>query len=62
MTERKTSEAQLKANKAYYENNKEHASYLKKRSSARSFVRHNATKEDIEELIEIFNNENPNAK
>ena len=33
-----------------------------RRTAARTFVRHYATKEDMENLIEIFNNENPNAK
>lgn len=62
MTETKTSEAQKKASKAYYEKNKERALMNNRRTAARTFVRHYATKEDMENLIEIFNNENPNAK
>ena len=62
MTESKTSEAQKKASKAYYEKNKERALMNNRRTAARIFVRRYATKEDMENLIEIFNNENPNAK
>lgn len=62
MTESKTSEAQKKASRAYYEKNKERALMNNRRTAARTFVRHYATKEDMENLIEIFNNENPNAK
>lgn len=62
MAEKKTSEAQLRANKAYYERNKDRARYVKARTSARSFVRLYATKEDMDELLEIFKNENPNSK
>ena len=62
MTESKTSEAQKKASKAYYEKNKERALMNNRRTAARTFVRRYATKEDMENLIEIFNNENPNAK
>lgn len=62
MTESKTSEAQKKAIKAYYEKNKERALMNNRRTAARTFVRRYATKEDMENLIEIFNNENPNAK
>ena len=62
MTKSKTSEAQKKASKAYYEKNKERALMNNRRTAARTFVRRYATKEDMENLIEIFNNENPNAK
>lgn len=62
MAESKTSEAQKKASKAYYEKNKERALMNNRRTAARTFVRRYATKEDMENLIEIFNNENPNAK
>lgn len=62
MTESKTSEAQKKASKAYYEKNKERALMNNRRTAARTFVRRYATKEDMENLIEIFNNENPNEK
>lgn len=62
MAESKTSEAQKRASKAYYEKNKERALMNNRRTAARSFVRHHATKGDMEKLIEIFNNENPNSK
>ena len=44
------------------EDNKERFAYLRARSSARSFVRNRATKEDMEELLHIFEMENENAK
>ncbi|HAC0715191.1 TPA_asm: hypothetical protein GYZ54_11740 [Listeria monocytogenes] len=50
MTKKTTSDAQLKANKAWQDKNKEHANYLKSRSAARSFIKNKATLEDLEEL------------
>ena len=47
MTESKTSEAQKKASKAYYEKNKERALMNNRRTAARTFVRRYATKEDM---------------
>ncbi|APC82752.1 hypothetical protein [Clostridium botulinum] len=38
------------ADKKWIEKNREHATYLRNRSSARSFIRNKATKEDLEEL------------
>ncbi|MDR3595078.1 hypothetical protein [Clostridium sp.] len=52
--EKKTSEAQTKANKKWSENNKEYSSYLKSRSSAKSFIRNKATLEDLEELENLI--------
>ncbi|HFK9806583.1 TPA: hypothetical protein ACGXU7_003064, partial [Listeria monocytogenes] len=49
-----TSDAQLKANKAWQEKNKEHANYLKSRSAARSFIKKKATLLDLEELEELI--------
>lgn len=45
---------QLEYNKKWAENNKTHSSYLKSRSSARSFIRNKATLEDIEELSDLL--------
>lgn len=56
MTEKKTSEAQRRATKKWEEKNPERKRYLRYRSSARTFVRHWATKEDFEKLEEIFKN------
>jgi hypothetical protein len=36
------------------EKNREHSSYLKSRSSARSFIKNKATLEDLEELKELI--------
>ncbi|WP_346888353.1 hypothetical protein [Clostridium sp. UBA1056] len=51
--DKKTSEAQTKANKKWAENNKEYSSYLKSRSSAKSFIRNKATLEDLEEIEKL---------
>lgn len=42
--------SQTIANKKWEDKNREYASYLKSRSSARSFIRNKATLEDLEEL------------
>lgn len=50
MTNKTTSDAQLKANKEWQSKNKEHSNYLKSRSAARSFIKNKATLEDLDEL------------
>lgn len=45
---------QTEANKRWQEKNKEHAKYLSNRSRARSFIRKQATLEDIEELRQLL--------
>lgn len=52
--EKKTSEAQTKANKNWAEKNREYSSYLRSRSSARSFIRNKATEEDLKELEQLI--------
>ncbi|MCD7609619.1 hypothetical protein KYE14_08165 [Listeria monocytogenes] len=54
MTEKTTSDAQLKANKEWQSKNKEHANYLKSRSAAHSFIKNKATLEDLEELEKLI--------
>lgn len=61
MEKGKVSKAQRRATKNWEESNPERKRYLRYRSNARTFARHWAKKEDIQELIEIFNNENKNA-
>lgn len=51
---KKMTEAQKRADEKWRKNNKEHASYLRSRSSARSFIRNKATKEDLKELLELI--------
>ena len=46
--------SQQKAKKNWESKNKEYSSYLKSRSSARSFIRNKATLEDLEELEELI--------
>lgn len=41
---------QTEANKKWQEKNREHSRYLRNRSTSRSFVKKQATLEDIEEL------------
>lgn len=48
------SEAQKKAQKRYDEKNRERRSYLKSRSSARSFIRNKATLDDLIELEQMI--------
>ena len=42
------------ADKKWAEKNKEHKSYLKYRSTARSFIKNKATMEDLEELKKLI--------
>ena len=62
MTGRKTSEAELKATRAWEKRNPDLTRQRSARRQGRYFVRHFATVEDMKELIEIFNEENSNAK
>lgn len=62
---RKTSEAQRNADKRWREKNRDHANYLKNRTSARCFIRNRATLKDIGELevlikerVEVLKKEN----
>jgi hypothetical protein len=52
--DKKTSEAQTKANKNWAEKNREYSSYLRSRSSAKSFIRNKSTLEDLEELEKLI--------
>lgn len=52
--ERKTSEAQIKANKKWIEANREKANYMRGKSSAKSFIRNKATLDDLEELEKLI--------
>lgn len=45
---------QTEANKRWQEKNKEHAKYLSNRSRSRSFIKNQATLEDIEELEQLI--------
>lgn len=62
MTEKKTSDAQVKASRKWEEKNPDRKRYIRYRSNARTFVRHWANEEDLQELIEIYKKENPNAE
>lgn len=53
MTDKKTSEAQLKASRKWQDKNKEHMNYIRKRSAARGFMKI-ATMEDLEELEKLI--------
>lgn len=53
--DKKTSDAQTKANKKWAESNREYSSYLRSRSSARSFIKNKATDEDLNELEKLIN-------
>lgn len=60
MTKNKTSEAQKRASRAYEERNPEKTKIDRYKRNARTFFRHYATRDDIDELEEIFKKENPN--
>ena len=45
---------QKESNKRWQEKNKEKAKYLRNRSTARSFIKNQATTEDIEELQQLI--------
>ena len=45
-----TKSKQTEANQRWEAKNKEYANYLKQRSTARSFIKNKATKQDIEEF------------
>lgn len=46
--------AQTEANKKWQEQNREKARYLRNRSTARSFIKKQATLEDIQELEQLI--------
>lgn len=50
MTENK----QTQSNKKWQEKNREHARYLRNRSTARNFIKKQASADDIEELEELI--------
>lgn len=54
MNDSKMTEAQKRADDKWRKNNKDHASYLRSRSSARSFIRNKATEEDLKELLSLI--------
>lgn len=60
MTKKKTSEAQIRAIQRWRDDNKEANRIASYRSTARTFARHYATTEDMEELQKIFEKENKN--
>ncbi len=55
-TETKQTNPQTEANKRWQEKNREKAKYLRNRSTARSFIKNQATKEDIVELQQLIEN------
>lgn len=46
--------SQTEANKRWQEQNRERTRYLRNRSTARSFIKKQATQEDIEELEQLL--------
>lgn len=55
MTEKKTSDAQIKASRKWQEKNKEQMNYIRKRSAARGFLKI-TNKEDINEMEQLLKN------
>lgn len=58
---KKTTEAQVRASRAYEERNPEKTKITRYRSTARTFVRHYAKEEDMDKLMKLFREENPNS-
>lgn len=54
MSEKKTSEAQLKASRKWEEKNRKKATIASYKRTARSFIRNHAELEDLEELKELI--------
>lgn len=50
----KDANQQTEANKKWQEKNREHARYLRNRSTSRSFIKKQASLEDIEELENLI--------
>lgn len=46
---------QTEANKKWQQKNKDYSNYLKSRSTARSFIKNKATKEDLKEIENLIN-------
>ena len=53
-TETKQINPQTEANKKWQEKNREKAKYLRNRSTSRSFIKNQATLEDIKELQQLI--------
>lgn len=51
---------QTEANKKWQEKNREHARYLRNRSTTRSFLRKQATLEDIQEMESLISDRKRN--
>lgn len=62
MRKNKTPESQIRANRRWEENNRDHVRKKNYLRSARLFVRSYADDDDIEELLDIYRKENPNSK
>ena len=62
MKESKTSDAQARASRKWEENNKEYARKKSYFRTAKTYARKHATRDEMEELMEIFENENENSK
>lgn len=54
MTENKLTEARIKANKKWDEENKERKRYINRRSYARSFIKKDANSNDLDELQNLI--------
>ena len=58
----KSTEAQRRASRAYEDRNPEKTKIDRYKRNARTFFRHYATRDDIDELVDIYKKENPNYK
>ncbi len=51
---KKRTEAQIRAQKNWDAKNRERSNYLKTRSTTKSFIRNRATREDLEDLLQLI--------
>lgn len=61
MNENKTSDAQIRAVRNWEKNNADKVKYIRYKSFAKTFARLWADDEDMEEVLEVYKNENPNC-
>ncbi|AVM43017.1 hypothetical protein [Fastidiosipila sanguinis] len=52
--EKKTSDAQVRASRNWDKNNPEKARHSRYKSAAKTFIRHHATEEEMQELEELI--------
>ncbi|WP_252225334.1 MULTISPECIES: hypothetical protein [unclassified Clostridium] len=55
MQKSKVSDAQQRAIKNWDQKNREKSNYIKSKSACKSFIKNKATKEDLQEILQLIN-------